>query len=174
MAITASTTSNNRIVRCDTGKTLFDEGKNVVSSAVSWKQGDLIAFDATAHLLKLVAATSDAATIVGIADSVVVAGVLAGPYDGLTAVNAAQVSPGFIGPKYGVVASMKLHTGDAFHPGDKIYLSNGDDSQTVSSTDPGDGNNIGIYVGALISSAAAGQQGLCKIGSRYGQAGLVI
>lgn len=167
MAITAATAGADRIVRADTGQTLFDDIKSVVSSSVSWKQGDLLAFDTSAHVLKLVAATSDAVTFCGIADNYVTSGKLVGPYDGLTPVDAAQSGPSAIGPKYGVVASLKLHTGDAFNPGDKVYLSNGDDSQTVTSTDPGGSNYIGVFVGAAVSSAASGQQGNIKIGARY-------
>lgn len=167
MAITAASSSNDRIVRRDEGKSLFAEGKNFVASSTSWKQGDLLAFDTSNHVIKVVASTADALTFVGIADNVVTSGKLAGPYDGLTAVDAAQVSPGFIGPKFGVIAQMKLKTSDTFNPGDKVYLVDGGDSQTVTSSNPGDGNYIGIYQGPLASSVAAGSQGPILIGCRY-------
>lgn len=168
MAISAAGSNADRIVRGDNGQTLFDEGKWACDASSTWNQGDLIMFNTTAHALRRVAATGDALTCVGIADNVVTGGVLAGPYDGLTAVNAAQVSPGFVGPKFGCVASMKLKTSDALNIGNKVYLVDGGDSQTVTVTDPGDGNYIGIFVGpAAVASAAAGQQGQIKIGARF-------
>lgn len=174
MAITAQGSNSDRIVRGDTGKTLFDEARTAVSSSVTWNQGDLLAFDTSAHVLKVVSTTADSANFCGIADNAITSGALVGPYDGLTAVNAAQVSPGFVGPKYGVVAQLILNTSDAFNVGAKVYLCNGGTSQTVTSVDPGDGNNIGIYVGPLVSSASAGQQGPIKLGARYAMGALNI
>ena len=170
MAITAATVGVNRIIRSgvDGGKTLFDEGKSAVSSSSNWVQGDLIYFDTSSHILNVVSATGNAVTFVGIADNTVTSGKLVGPYTGLTLTNSAEVSPGFVGPKYGVAAQMILKTSDAFNIGDKVYLSNGGTSQTVTVTDPGDGNYIGIFVGpAAVASAASGQQGYIKIGCRY-------
>lgn len=167
MAITAATSSVDRIIRGGPGKSIFDDGKAAISSSSSWYQGDLICFDTSAHILRVVAATGDAVTFVGIADNQVISGQLSGPYDGLTAVNAAQVTPGFTGPKYGVSAQMILKTSDAFVMGAKVYLCNVD-SQTVSSVDPGDANHVGIFVGpSAVASAAAGQQGAILIGCRY-------
>lgn len=170
MAISAATGAN-RIVRGGPGKTLFEDGKTVSGSGSTWKQGVFLAFDTTAHALKQVAAYNDSDTFAGISDNVVSAGKLAEPYSGLTDVDAAQVSPGFVGPKFGVTARVTLKTSDAFNPGDKVYLADGADSATVSSTDGGAtghvGNNVGIYVGPAVASAAAGQQGDVLIGCRY-------
>lgn len=167
MAITASTSGYDSIVKCGPGKTLFEEALPFVSSSITWYQGDMLCYDTSAHTLRVVAATSDAATIVGVADNTVISGQLNSPYAGLTAVNAAQTSPGIAGPKYGVVATPVLKTSDAFAPGVKVYLVNGGNTQTVSSTDPGDGNYIGIYVGANVASATAGQKGQVLVGARY-------
>lgn len=168
MSISASTTSVDSIVLGGPGKSLFEKGQIAVNSSIStWNQGDLICFDSGALGLRPVSATGDGLTIVGIADNVVVSGKLAGPYDGLTAVNAAQSTPGFVGPKYGVVARMKLHLGDAFTMGCKVYLSNGDDCQTVSVTNPGDGNYVGIFQDLPVASAVAGQTAACLLGARY-------
>lgn len=167
MAITAATASVDRITRGDVGQTLFQSGKSIVSSASTWVQGDLIYLDTSAHVLKAVAATGNAATFVGIADNAVTAGKLVGPYGSLTAVDAAQVTPDFVGPKFGVVAGMILKTSDAFAAGVKVYLVDGGTTQTVTSTDPSDGNYIGIFVDATVASAAAGQVGNVLIGSRY-------
>lgn len=165
MAITAAAASVDRIVRGDTGQTLFQSGKSAVSSSSTWKQGDLIAF--LSGILNKVSATGNAVTFCGIADNAVTSGKLVGPYDGLTAVDAAQVTPDFVGPKYGVVARLVLKTSDAFAVGAKVYLADGLTTQTVTSSDPGDGNYIGIFVGATVASAAAGQQGDVLIGARY-------
>jgi len=166
MAITAYGSNVDRIIRDDRGVTLFQSGKSAVDASSTWNQGDLITFNTSAHALRRVASTADGLTCVGIADNVVTNGKLAGPYDGLTAVDAAQVTPDFVGPKYGVVASMVLVTSGAFHCGDKVYLQDGGDSQTVGPTG-GDSNYVGIYVGTTIASAAAGQQGPILLGARY-------
>lgn len=168
MAISASSLSVDLIVRGGPGRSIFDDGKAAVTSNSTWNQGDQICFDTGLICLRAVSATGDAATIVGIADNVVTSGKLAGPYDGLTPVNAAQVSPGFAGPKYGVSARLTLKTGDAFAIGAKVYLADGANTQTVSSTDPGDHNHVGIFVGlAAVASAAAGQTGDVLYGCRY-------
>lgn len=168
MAITAATSAFDSIVRGGPGASVFEDGKAACSSASTWLQGDFIYLDTSVHVLKRVAATGDAATLVGVADNSVTSGKLVGPYDGLTAVDAASVGPGFVGPKYGVISSKTLKTSDAFVIGGKVYLSNGGDTQTVTSTDPGGDLYVGIFVGpAAVASAAAGQQGQIKIIARY-------
>jgi hypothetical protein len=169
MAITAATSSYDRIIRssANNGKSLFEDGKAGVSSSSTWYQGDLLCYDTSSNILRVVAATSDAATFVGIADNQVASGVLYGPYQGLTPVDAAQKSPGFVGPKYGVSANMIANTGDTFVFGAKVYLLNGGTTQQVTVTDPGDHNYIGIYVGSGLTSAAAGALVPCLLGARY-------
>jgi hypothetical protein len=168
MSISAASFSVDDIVRGGPGKSIFDDGKAASTSNSTWHQGSQICFDTGLLCLRAVTATADAATIVGIADNVVTSGKLAGPYDGLTAVDAAQVSPGFAGPKYGVTARLKLKTGDAFNIGSKVYLADGQDDQTVSSVNPGDANHVGIYVGlSATASAAAGATGDILYGCRY-------
>lgn len=165
MAISAGTISKDRTYRSDAIKSLFEAGINVDTTAVNCKQGDLMCLDTTNHRLKVVAATGDALTFLGVSDVTLVNGVLAGPYDGLTTSQGAIIA--FRGPMYGGVFLMILKTGDAFNPGDKVYLADATNSQTVSVTDPGDANFIGVYVGPAIASAAAGQEGQIKIGLRY-------
>lgn len=168
MAISASSGAYDSIVRGGPGKSVFEDGKAAVSSASTWNQGDFLYLDTTAHVMKSVTATGNAATILGVADCSVTAGKLVGPYDGLTAVNASSQSPGFTGPKYGVVSNKTLKTADAFNIGDKVYLADGLDAQSVSSTDPGDHNYVGIFQGpSTVASAAAGQQGQILIISAY-------
>ncbi len=165
MSISAKGSNFNAIIQGGPGKTVFESGKSVSSTASNWNQGDLVYLDTSAHVLKRVASTANAATIQGVADNVVTSGKLVGPYDGLTAVDAAQVTPDFVGPKYGCVASLILKTSDAFNPGDKVYLIEGGDSQTVSVTAAG-GESVGIYVGVAVASAAAGQRGSVRTGFR--------
>lgn len=168
MAIIVSTTSVDAIVLGGPGKSVFEDGKAASGATSTWLQGDLICLDTSTHVLRRVAATADSATFVGVSDNVVTAGKLAGPYDGLTAVDASQKSPGFVGPKYGVVAAMTLKTSDAFNIGDKVYLADTLNCQTVSVTDPGDHNYVGIFQGpSAVASATAGQTGNILINSVY-------
>lgn len=175
MAITAATKNVNRIVRDGPGKSMFEAGQYAVDSSSTWVQGDLLKFDSSAHALRVVSATGDSAAFVGIADNAVTGGKLVGPYAGLTDVNAAQATPGFAGPKYGVVANMILKTSDTFDIGDPVYLCEGGTSQTVTSTQPGSEDPIGIFVGpAAVASAAAGQNGQIRIGCHYGTDSLIF
>ena len=168
MAILASTLSVDAIVKKGPGESLFENGQDAVSASSTWYQGDLMCFDTSSNILRVVAATTDAVTLVGIADNTVIGGKLLGPYAGLTATDAAEKGPGFAGPKYGVIASLVLKTGDALAVGAKVYLADGLDTKSVSATDPGDHNYIGIYQGpAAISSATAGQKINVLLGARY-------
>lgn len=171
MAISASTTATNRVFREVRVSSLFMSAKNAISSAVSWNQGDLLYLDTSAHLIKVVAATGNAATILGVAVNTVISGKLQGPYAGLTAVNAAEAIADLAGPVFGVEALMILNTGDAFVTGGKVYLCNAT-AQTVSSTDPSDANFIGYFTGAA-TTAAAGQQGTVFLIAR-GSLGAVV
>lgn len=158
MAITASTSAKNRVTRANERKSFFESAKAVISSAVSWNQGDLLYFDDAANLIKVVAATGNAATFLGIAENTVVSGKLQGPYAGLTAVTAAEAIADLVGPSFGVEAALKLKAADVFSPGDKVFLADAQDSQTVSVTDPGDANFIGFYQDSS-KTAAAGDEG---------------
>ena len=121
-------------------------------------------YDTGTQLIRAVAATTDAATFIGVAQVAVNAGVLVGPYTGLTNVTPAPSQ--FVGPWYSITASMILNTGDSFTPGCKVYLVDGTNCQTVGVTNPGDGNFIGLYDGPAVT-AVAGQTGPVKIGCRY-------
>lgn len=167
MAISASSVSKDRVYREDDLKALFEAGINFVDSTISFNQGDLMCYDTGSNLIRKVAATTDGVTFLGIAPVKIVSGVLAGPYTGLSDLTSVAQPQAFLGPIYGVTANMILKTGDAFLDGVKVYLANGENCQTVSVTDPGDGNYIGLYVGDSIASAAAGQEGQIKLGCRY-------
>ena len=168
MAITASIKNSDPVFRSDSVKSLFEDGIDFIdmTSTSTWNQGDELCYDTSTHKIRKVAATSDGATVLGLAVQAIVNGVVVGPYTGL-ATSASSALSAIQGPAYGVTALRTLKTGDAFVPGGKVYLADGGDTQTVSSTDPGDGNYIGLFDGPAVSSAAAGQQGTCKIGCRY-------
>lgn len=157
-------TSYNNVIKAG-GKALFDDASSVITSAVSFNQGDLIAYDATNDRLKAFAADTDSATLVGVARCKVVSGKLASPYS--TATDAAEAAGAIVGPEYGGLYELTMKTADAFNPGDLVY-SAGTDPQLITSVDSGAGSEVvGIYVGKAVGSAAAGQKGQFVIGCRY-------
>lgn len=167
-----ATSPINNIVRSIAPKSLIEDAKPVLSSAVSYNQGDLIAFDTSSKLLKAIDATADAEFFLGVATQTVISGKTKSPYTG-TAVDASQAIESVKGPVFGVICSLILKTGDAFAHLAPVYLVAAN-AQTVTSTDPGDGFSIGLYQGATVSSATAGQKGDVLVGARYGLAGLSI
>lgn len=151
------TTPKNRIVQSVAPKTVFPEASAVVDATVSYNQGDLLCLDS--GLLKAVTGDADGATILGIAPQTVVSGKPKAVYSG-TAVDAAAAIEALSGPVYGVVAKLKLKTGDTFNPGDLVYCSSVD-AQTVSSTGT---NQIGIFQDPTIVGAA-GVEGRILLGA---------
>lgn len=159
-----STIAQNNIVRQVGLKSMFESAKPVLSTAVTFNQGDLIAFDTTNKVLKAFAASGDGANILGVARNTIVSGVMPSPIQG-TAVDASQAIEDLAGPGYGVVAFFKATAGDTWNPGDAVYGSL-TDAQTVQKTALG--SSIGIYQGSAIASAVAGQSILVLVGARYG------
>ena len=142
----------NNITRMVAPKSIFESAINVISSSVSFNQGDLLVFDDTNNVLKKPAAETEGATFLGVARVTIVNGKLASPYN--TDVVASQSISDIPGPQYGVVAKLVLKTGDSIAPGDKVYLdpATGTTGVTVTAgTKP-----IGIYQGKTLSSVAAG------------------
>jgi hypothetical protein len=162
-----ATTPINNIVRWVDGKSLFESALPVLSTAVTYNQGDLISFDATNNILKPVTGNGDSTFICGAARQTVASGKVASPYT--TAVDASQAIEDLAGPVYGVVVSLKLTAGVDYTPGLPVYLTT-TDAQTVTSA-PG-GSSVGIYQGRAITSAAAGLYGDVLIGARYGLGGI--
>lgn len=163
-------TPNNNIVRSVAPKSLFESAFPVLSTAVTYNQGDIIAFDTSSKILKPFSATGDAANILGVARQTLVSGKAASPYQG-TAVDAAQGISDVAGPVYGVVASLVLTTGDTVTPGAKVYAS-AVDPQTVTATDNASGAFLGLYQGRGVTSAASGTQIPVLIGARYNLPGI--
>ena len=161
-----ATSPKNLIVRSVRPGSIFESALSVISSAVSFNQGDLLYLDATNHLIKPVTSDANCATVLGIARNTVVNGKLISSYSG-TAVDAAQAIADIGGPQYGVIALLNLKSGDTFNAGDKVYY--GTDAQTVSSVGT---NPIGIFQDASIT-ASAGSTGKVLIGCNVG-AGLEL
>lgn len=164
MAITAVTVAKDRRVRGVSAKSIFESALNLISTSSTWVQGELLCLDTSTHLIRRVAATGDAATILGLARQSITSGVPVGPVTGIVdAVNPSVRDIG--GPEYGIIGNMKLKVADVFNPGVPVYLADTLDTMTVSVTDPGDGLYIGVYQGAAVT-AAAGSEGPVLLGER--------
>jgi hypothetical protein len=162
-----ATTPNNNVVRGGAmARSLFMSALPVLSSAVSFNQGDLITFDTSAKVLKP-AATGAGQYFLGVAVNTVVSGLPKQPYTG-TAVDASTGLSDLSGPVFGVVASLYLDTGTSLNPGDSVYISNTDAQHVTTTQGGGTDLAIGIYVGPAITSSAAGAKGDILIVARYG------
>lgn len=162
-----STPINNNIKKSIAPKSLFDDMQQLLSSAVSFQQGDLLYLDTSTHLIKPIAAEANTQTLLGVARETVVSGKLASPYQG-TAVDAAQGTDAIAGPLFGVEVELTLNTGDALNPGDLVYPAYSVDAQTVTATDNGANHDpCGVYNGPAISSATAGQKIIVMLGCNY-------
>lgn len=165
MSISASSLPKNRVFRSLVpARSIFEDALPFLGS-ITCNQGDLLAFDTGSNILKVVAATGDAANFLGISVATLVSGKLKSPY--VTAVDASQAASDIAGPQYGCVATMKLKSGDTFTQGGKVYLADGQDAQTVSSVNPGDGNYIGLFQGSTVT-ASSSSEGPVLLGARYG------
>lgn len=166
------TTAINNIIRQGAqGRSMFASALPVLSSAVSYNQGDLLCFDTSGNVLA-VAATANVANFLGVAINTVVSGVPASPYPGVPVTEAASDMGG---PLFGVVATFTLETGSDLAPGDLVYLS-AVGAQTVADSDPGSNGSIGIYTGTqgTLASSAAGQKVDILVGARFGMSGLTF
>lgn len=162
-----ATTPINNIVRNGAqSKAIFMSALPVLSSAVSYNQGDLIAFNTGSNILKA-AVTGDGANFLGVAVNTVVNGLPKSPYQG-TAVDASEGASDMSGPVYGVVASLFLDTGSTLAPGDPVYLSNTDAQHVSTVQGGGTDKSIGIFVGPSVTSSAAGAKGDILLGAWYG------
>lgn len=154
----------NRIVKSVAPKWLYNDIKNLVSSAVTFNQGDLLYLDTTNHLVKAVptsgaTAALDGSTVLGIATCSVAAGVVKGPYAGLSDNDAVSgLNSAIQGPVYGVEVKLVLKTGDALTSGSKVYLDAANGTHHCTATAGSSANEIGYYAGPAIASASAGQE----------------
>jgi hypothetical protein len=155
-----ATLAKNRITRSVRPGSIFESALSLISSAISWNQGDLLYLDTTNHLIKPVTGDTDALTILGIARNTILNGAVKGPYDGLADLPTSGIVE-VAGPQFGVVAYMKLKTGDVFVAGQSIYASSVD-AQTVSASGT---NVVGIFQDSGLT-AAASSQGNVLIGAK--------
>lgn len=157
-----ATTSRNNITRSVRPGSMFESALALISTAISWNQGDLLYLDTTNHLIKAMTSDANGATVLGVARNTIVSGKLISPYQG-TAVDSAQAISDVSGPQYGVIANLKLKSGDTFNPGDAVYGTS-TDAQTVSATGT---NKIGYFQDAQIV-ATSGSTGNVMLGANIG------
>lgn len=168
-----STVARNNIVRSNNPRSIFESAKPFLDDTVNYNQGDLIAFDSSAKLLKAVSATGDSTKFLGVAVQTIVDGRIPSPYPG-TAVDAAQAIEDVAGPQYDVTVSLYIKTGDSITLGAPVYIS-AVDAQTVTVTNPGDGISIGTFVGpTAITTAASGTLINVLVGARYNAGALIV
>ena len=161
-----ATTPQNNIVRSVSPKSIFESAIPVLSTAVNYNQGDLLCYDGSNKVL-ITATTGNIANLLGVARQTVVNGIVKSPYQG-TAVDASQGFSDMAGPVYGIVAFFNGKVGDSFTPGCLVYL--GSDAQTVTVTDPGSNDHIGIYQGRT-QTGATGSTVDVLVGARYSAGG---
>lgn len=152
----------NNITRSVAPKSVFESALNVISSSVSFNQGDLLVFDDTNNVLKKPALETEGNTFLGVAPVTVVSGKIASPYN--TDVVASQAVQDVAGPKFGVVAKLTLKTGITIAPGDLIYLDPATGTDGVTNTGT---KAIGVYQGAAITTSAAGTKVEVLLGARF-------
>ena len=155
-----ATTAKNRIVRQVRPGSAFESAYNLIDSTISWNQGDLLYLDTTNHLIKAVASDTNGATILGIARNTISSGVAVGGYQGL---GTTQALADIAGPQYGVIANMKLKSGDVFVAGQTVYACSVD-AQTVSASGT---NGIGIFQDAGLT-ASSSSTGNVLLGAKIG------
>lgn len=136
----------NKITRSVSPKSIFPSALAVISSSVSFNQGDLLVFDDTNNVLKKPAAETEGLTFLGMAQCTIVSGKLAKPYT--TDVDASSAITDIPGPVYGVIAKVILKNADVIAPGDLVFLDPANGTRNVSVTGT---KAIGIYVGAAFT-----------------------
>lgn len=143
-----ATTPTNRVTRTISEKSVFMDATQVIPSSLSYNQGDLLAFDSSSHIVKLMSAESDASTFLGVAVNTVVSGKLKSPYTG-TAVDAVSGDNCIQGPVFGDIVKLQLKNGDSLNPGDYVYAdpSTGNANVQATGTKP-----IGVYQGATVTA----------------------
>lgn len=161
------TTAKNTLIKEIARKSLFDDCSDLLGSSTTFKQGDMLAINTSTHVLYPTSATGDTDTFAGIAPVSVTNGKIVGPYDGLTAVDAAEGNDATPGPMYGVVCEVTIKTGDNLSPESPVYLGNALDAQTVTATQPGSKKAVGLYQGPAITNAAAGTKINVLFGALY-------
>lgn len=167
-----ATTAYNNIIRGGAqGRSIFPSLLPVISTSVSFNQGDLLTFNTSTNVVQA-AVTGQSDKLLGVAINTIVLGIPKSPYQG-TAVDASEGLSDMGGPLYSVVATLILDTGSTLVPGQKVYVSN-TDAQHVTPTQPGSDTACGVYSGSQgsLSGSAAGQKVDILIGATYAMTGL--
>lgn len=155
----------NTLVRSIAPKSVFPAAQGVTPSTLSYEQGDLLCFDATAHAIKHAAAESEGSTFLGVALETVVLGKLKRPY--VTDVDASQAPSSTPGPDFGDTHKVVLKTGDTVNPGDLIYLYPAQGTRAVQAAGT---KAIGVYVGQVAVTGGPSDQPTeieALVGARY-------
>jgi len=152
----------NSLARRVATKAVFPDIKALISSAISFNQGDLLWFDNAANLVKKVTAEADGATILGVAPVSIVSGKFPEVYN--TDVDASVAITSTPGPEYGDVHFMVLKAGDAIVPGDLVYIDPANLGRGVSVTGT---KAIGVYQGKALTAPTGGAEVEIMIGARF-------
>jgi hypothetical protein len=159
---------SNTMKRRISTRTVFADAKPLISSAISWNQGDLLYLDTTNHLIKAMTVETQSATFLGIAPVKITSGKYPAAY--LSDVDASVGIPSIPGPEYGSVYQLRLKAGDAIVPGQKVYM------DTTSYTDIGAAQGVtvtvgtqpvGVYQGKALTAATGGTDIEVLIGQQY-------
>lgn len=161
--------ARNNLVRQLSHRSLFESALPVLSTLSTWNDGDILFFDATNKIINAITGDGCIANLVGVAQQSVKNGIVPSPYQG-TAVDASVGFSDMEGPAYGDIFSMVLKSGDSFTPGIPVYATT--DPQTVTVTNPGSGNNVGIFQGPAVTPSVTGTFGDVLIGARYNMTGI--
>lgn len=152
----------NSLARKIATKTVMEDASKFVSSAISFNQGDLLYLDTTNHLIKHLAAETDAVTFVGIAPVTIVSGLYPSIYN--TDVDASLKTPALPGPEYGDVHRVNLKAGDAVTPGVALFADPASGNRNVSITGT---KQIGVYQGKALTAPAGGVDVEMLVGCRF-------
>jgi hypothetical protein len=156
-------TQKNHVVKSISPKSLFDDMSNVIDSTSTFNQGDFLVL--TSNLLVTVTSGELGTNFCGVARTSIVSGQPVAPIQG-TDVDASAQPISVAGPEYGITMKVVAKTGDAFAPGCPVYIDGASGTRHVTST-VGSSKAIGVYQGALVASASAGQEIECLIGAVY-------
>lgn len=134
----------NTITREVRPASIFESAVNVISSAVSFDQGDLLIL--SSNLLAKPAAESDGSTFLGVARVSITSGVVVSPYR--NDVSASQAVADIPGPWYGVVAKCQLKASASLSPGGLVYLDPATGTRGVAASGT---KAIGVYQGPSVT-----------------------
>ncbi len=136
----------------------FDDCFNLVDATTNIATGDLVHYDATNNLIAAQGAADDGSTFLGIQEVAIVAGTQKSVY-GNAVEDGSAPKLHVLGPIHGVIARLVLKTGDALDAGAKVYPDGASGTRHVTSVaGAGPLIAIGVYQGATIASATAGQE----------------